>query len=67
MKHEEFVSSVKTRILQLQNRSKMDWYSRDTLESAVTMLKQTLVEYITNKPEFRNEMNEYIEQVDQLQ
>ncbi|MGL4346134.1 MAG: hypothetical protein ACRCTE_13130 [Cellulosilyticaceae bacterium] len=66
MLHDEFVASVRQRIAQLQNRSKMDWYSTDTLESAIDALRQTLVEYISNRPEFKNEMSEYIHQVDQL-
>lgn len=66
MLHDEFVASVKQRIAQLQNRAKMDWYSEDTLDHAIDSLKQTLLEYISNRPEFKNEMNEYIRQVDQL-
>lgn len=67
MRHDEFVTSVKQRITQLQSRAKMEWYSKKTLENAIDTLKHTLVDYIANRPEFKNEVTEYIRQVEQLQ
>lgn len=67
MRHEEFVSSVRQRITQLQSRAKMEWYSQETLEHAIDTLKQTLLEYISNRPEFKSEVTEYIREVEQLQ
>ncbi|MHC1747039.1 MAG: hypothetical protein AB9856_01455 [Cellulosilyticaceae bacterium] len=66
MSNEEFVSSIVTRIEQLKIRAKMEWYSKQSLEEALEVLKDAICNYTLERPQYEEQMRNQLEKIEEV-
>lgn len=66
MSNEEFVNSIVSRIEQLKVRATMEWYSKESLEQALEVLKDAINNYTSERPQYEEQMKSHLEIIEEV-